>query len=78
MSCDAYHPYDGGFGDISREDMDGIRAAGKAVRAWTGSEPLYVDRGTKPMPSYDRRKMAEWGVTDIFTNVPERYLQDHV
>ena len=78
VNCDAYHPYDGGFGDISREDMDRIRAAGKAVRAWTGSEPIFVDRKTKPMPYFDRSKLAEWGVTDIFTNVPDRYLQESV
>ena len=75
VACDAYHPYDGGFGDICRADMERISSSGRAVRAWTGTEPLYVDRDKKPMPSYDRRRMAEWGATDIFTNVPEEYLK---
>lgn len=76
VSCDAYHPYDGGFGDISIQDMKAISEKGMPVRAWTGSEPLFVDKDSKRMLAYDRRKLAEWGVTDIFTNVPERYLKD--
>ena len=55
-----------------------IAESGKPVRAWTGSELLFVDKESKPMPSFDRRKLAEWGVTDIFTNVPDRYLQEPV
>lgn len=72
--CDAYHPYDGGFRDLTPGDMESISASGKPVRAWTGTEPLFVDKAERAMPSFDRRKLAEWGVTDIFTNVPERYL----
>ncbi len=73
-SCDAYHPYDGGFGDITRAEMQRISASGKKVRAWTGTEPLFVNRADKPMPAFDRRRLAEWGITDIFTNIPDRYL----
>ena len=72
--CDAYHPYDGGFGDVTATDMRAVSQIGKPVRAWTGSEPLFADKDSKPMPSFDRRKLAEWGVTDIFTNIPEKYL----
>jgi predicted dehydrogenase len=75
VSCDAYHPYDGGFGDICKSEMKKISSAGKAVRAWTGSEPLFVDKDKKPMPTFDRRGLGAWGVTDIFTNVPEEYLK---
>lgn len=78
VACDAYHPYDGGFGDVTAADMRAVAESGKPVRAWTGSEPLFVDKESKPMPSFDRRKLAEWGVTDIFTNVPDRYLQEPV
>ena len=55
-----------------------IAESGKPVRAWTGSEPLFADMNSRPMPTFDRRKLAEWGVTDIFTNVPDRYLQEPV
>lgn len=72
--CDAYHPYDGGFGDITAKDMAAAAAAGKPVRAWTGTEPLFVNKADRTMPSFDRRKLAEWGVTDIFTNLPGKYL----
>ena len=72
--CDAYHPYDGGFGDITAKDVEAAVSLGKPVRAWTGTEPLFVNKAERAMPSFDRRKLAEWGVTDIFTNVPERYL----
>lgn len=74
ICCDAYHPYDGGLGDITRNEMLKISSSGKPVRAWTGTEPLFVDKADRTLPSLDRRKLADWGVTDIFTNVPERYL----
>ncbi len=75
VCCDAYHPYDGGLGDITRNEMLNISSSGKPVRAWTGTEPLFVDKAVRTLPSLDRRKLADWGVTDIFTNVPEKYLR---
>lgn len=72
--CDDYHPCDEGMGSVLADEHERLRASCKAVRSWTGAEPLFADREKRRLPSYDRRNLAYWGVTDIFTNVPERYL----
>ena len=64
---DALHP------DIGELDCElPERWQGKPVRAWNGIEKLYHNnnRTTKQ----DLREFALWGVTDIFTNVADKYL----
>ncbi len=46
--------------------------AGCTVRAWGFGEPFFVDG--KSFTGEDIRKYRSYGVTDVITNVPERYL----
>ncbi len=72
--CDAYHTWDNGLEEADMYLMRDIEAMEKPIRAWTGAEPLFVNRSSRALPVFDRRRLKEWGVTDIFTNVPDRYL----
>ncbi len=74
VCCNDYHPCDEGMSGVFEEEYERLRDSGRSVRSWTGQEPLFVNRNERRIPSYDRRNLAYWGVTDIFTNVPERYL----
>lgn len=69
-TVDALHPY------IKMLDVEDLR--GKTVlpvRAWNGKkyEPFYPCKDEVEIQ--DLEKLEKGGVTDIFTNVPERYLQ---
>ncbi len=72
VRCDAYHPWAGGLKSVRRDKKSRAMKDGFPVRAWNGDEPLYGSGRT--LPSLDIREYCRFGVTDIFTNVPERYL----
>lgn len=63
--ADALHPFASGL------DMTPEQLKGRIVRVWN-SEPLYPNRPSEQPIALERLKNA--GVTDIFTNEPERYL----
>lgn len=63
--ADALHPHAGGL-DLPPERLDG-----RAVRAWN-TEPLFP-AGPAVLP-LNLADLAARGVTDVFTNEPERYL----
>lgn len=66
---DALHPY------IKNLDVENLREKTRLpVRVWNirKYEPFYPDRGEIEIQNLEELEKA--GVTDIFTNVPERYL----
>lgn len=63
---DALHPWIGGMDCKIPEDMKDM-----PVRAWNGEEPFYRDG--RVLKERNLRKYAMFGVTDVFTNVPENY-----
>lgn len=65
--ADALHPYWRGM-DLPREALDGF-----AVRAWFGGH-LYPEKPTRTRMDLDR--LEEQGITDVFLNEPERYLEE--
>lgn len=65
-NADALHPWIGGMDCRIPEDMKHM-----PVRAWNGEEPFYKDG--RVLKEQNLRKYAMFGVTDIFTNVPENY-----
>lgn len=68
---DALHPYINGLDVEDLKDRTIL-----PVRAWNirKFEPFYPDRGEVEMQNLD--ELEKIGVTDIFTNVPEKYLQE--
>ena len=66
--ADALHPYIGGLVTELPVDKKGI-----TVRAWNGEEPFFTNDKRK-LSDKDLRESVQFGVTDIITNVPERYL----
>lgn len=68
---DALHPY------IKNLDISELRLkTGLPVRAWNVMqyEPFYLSRNSVEIQ--DLEELENAGVTDIFTNVPERYLAE--
>lgn len=65
--ADALHPWVGGMECEIPEDMQGM-----PVRAWNCEEPFYKDG--RALKERHMEKYAMFGVTDIFTNVPELYV----
>lgn len=66
---DALHPH------IKKIDVKNLQALTKLpVRAWNirKFEPFYPDKGEVEIQNVE--ELEKMGVTDIFTNVPERYL----
>ncbi len=72
VNCDAYHPWVGGLGYATPERLALWRQEGRVIRAYNGDEPLYGSG--KILKNMDLRDYASLGVTDVFTNVPERYI----
>lgn len=68
---DAMHPGHLGM-PVNADDVRRLRQTGVPVRMYNGSEPLYGQ--CRRLPDMDLREYAKLGATDIFTNVPERYL----
>ena len=69
--ADAIHPWNCGM-PVNRNDVKRLQALHIPVRIYNGSEPLYGQ--CKRLPDMDLREYCKLGATDIFTNVPERYL----
>lgn len=69
--ADALHPCISGL-DINCDFRKEKRWEKAPVRAWNGDEPFYGQ--TRKLPDVDLRRYQAFGVTDIITNVPERYL----
>ncbi|MQN01667.1 MAG: hypothetical protein DUD27_06825 [Lachnospiraceae bacterium] len=68
IKADAIHPWIGGLSSPLPEGKEDI-----PVRAWNMEEPFYTNDPRKVL-SYDQRIYGESGVTDLITNIPERYL----
>lgn len=68
-NADALHPAIGGL-----QESVGTNWLDKPVRAWNGEEPFYYN-DKRVLKDIDLRDYAAFGVTDIITNVPERYLR---
>ena len=69
--ADALHPCISGL-DINCDFRKEKRWEKAPVRAWNGEEPFYGQN--RKLPDVDLRRYEVFGVTDIITNVPERYL----
>lgn len=69
VNADAIHPWIGGL-DLEIESIEKLR--GISVRAWNGEEPFFGQ--DRILREHHMEKHAQFGVTDIFTNVPEMYL----
>lgn len=65
-NADALHPWIGGFDCSIPDEMRQF-----PVRAWNVEEPFYRDG--RVLKETKLTKYAMYGVTDIFTNVPEQY-----
>ncbi len=68
IGADAIHPANIGI-DLEAEFLSNNNLV---VRAWNSSEPLYGSG--KLLKEKDLTRFGRVGVTDIITNVPERYL----
>lgn len=66
-AADALHPYIGGLVYTLPQDMQGM-----PVRAWNGDEPFFNDG--RPLKEAHLEEYRYYGATDIFTNIPERYV----
>lgn len=69
--ADALHPCITGL-DINRDFHREARWERASVRAWNGEEPFFGQN--RKLSDVDLRRYEAFGVTDIITNVPERYL----
>jgi len=67
--ADAIHPWIGGL-CVDEEEIE--KSTGIPVRAWNGEEPFFGQ--TRQLKEKHLEKYAMFGVTDVFTNVPEMYL----
>lgn len=67
VGADALHPYTGGLNIVLPECMKE-----KPVRVWNCEELLFGQDGE--FKERDLTQYGRYGVTDVFTNVPERYL----
>ena len=64
----ALHP------SVKKLDVENVHEkTGLPVRAWGAAEPLHPGRGAPER--LDLEALEAYGVTDIFTNVPEYYLR---
>lgn len=66
-AVDALHPYIGGLVYALPQDMQGM-----PVRARNGDEPFFNDG--RPLKEAHLEEYRYYGATDIFTNIPERYV----
>lgn len=66
-AADALHPYIGGLVYALPQDMQGM-----PVRASNGDEPFFNDG--RPLKEAHLEEYRYYGATDIFTNIPERYV----
>ncbi len=66
--ADAVFAEDGSSGE------EALRAGGRPVRGWNGREPFYKE--TRYPVQYNLWTLAQRGMTDFITNVPEEYLRE--
>jgi len=66
-AADALYPYIGGLVYTLPQDMQGM-----PVRAWNGDEPFFNDG--RPLKEAHLEEYRYYGATDIFTNMPEKYV----
>lgn len=66
-AADALCPYIGGLVYALPQDMQVM-----PVRAWNGDEPFFNDG--RPLKEAHLEEYRYYGATDIFTNIPERYV----
>lgn len=66
-AADALHPYIGGLVYALPQDMQGM-----PVRAFNRDEPFFNDG--RPLKEAHLEEYRYYGATDIFTNIPERYV----
>lgn len=66
-AADALHPYIGGLVYALPQDMQGM-----PVRASNGDEPFFNDG--RPLKEAHLEEYRYYGATDIFTNIPEKYV----
>lgn len=66
-AADALHPYIGGLVYTLPQDMQGM-----PVRAWNGDESFFNDG--RPLKEAHLEEYRYYGATDIFTNMPEKYV----
>lgn len=71
LQADAIHPGNLGM-PVNADDVKKLMGLSIPVRMYNGTEPLYGQ--SKRLPDMDLREYCLLGTTDIFTNVPERYL----
>jgi len=71
FGADSVHPYNIGLG-VNKETVDFLRDNNIPVRMWNSDEPLYGQSRKLKEPNLLKYKV--FGVTDIITNVPDRYL----
>lgn len=72
VKCDAYHPSLAGMTGTTQAEVKANPS--RIIRAWNSDEPIY--HLPRPKRALDLRNYAVYGVTDIITNVPERYLTE--
>ena len=83
VGCDAYHSWIGGLSAITDRVLKeagcgrpyGLERLKRPIRAYASDEPFFID-GVKEYSGRDLRRYLSLGVTDVFTNEPERYLVD--
>lgn len=70
--ADALHPCNVGMA-INRETVQYLKERNIPVRVWNGQEPLFGQ--VRPLGKCDLERYTLLGATDLFTNVPENYLE---
>lgn len=65
---EAYHPC------IDTVSTPYVNPKHLPVRAWNSQEPFFKVK--KAAPIFDLKELKGYGVTDIFTNYPEKYLEN--
>lgn len=69
--ADAIHPWNCGM-PVNRDDVIRLKSMNIPVRVYNGNEPLYGQ--CRCLPDMDLREYCQLGMTDVFTNIPQRYL----
>lgn len=73
FQLNAIHPGNLGM-PVNAVDVERLSSMGIPVRMYNEAEPLYGQ--SRRLPDMDLRDYNQLGATDIFTNVPERYLEE--
>ncbi|SKB66329.1 Predicted dehydrogenase [Lachnospiraceae bacterium] len=60
---------------LDTEVPERFKGGDHAVRAWGGQEPLFIQGADARLVEKNMTRFARNGVTDIITNVPDRYVE---